>query len=492
MRLLDRYILRQLWPPFWYAFAAMTSLMLLNQVARRFGDLVGKGLPWSVIGEVFWLCLPFIVAMTLPMAVLLAVLYSISHLAADNEITAMRANGVSVGQVVAPLLLASTLLAVVNFAFTDQVLPKSNARLRNLLINIQRKKPTLEMREQVINEIPQAGFFLRASRIDPPSGRLRNVTIFDLAPNKGRRIIYADSGRMAMAPGGADLSLRLYSGSIQEFKVDQAEVQQLTYFTIDDIRVRDVANHLELSMADDVRGDREMTTCEMLGVVHEAERDIATSDQRREDLVRRDLRFILGLAPPPPAGTLPAPRLSGYCLLFHHLERVFFPNAAQAQATPPVRVPPAQSPGLGPGSTLHLSTWGEVASARDNERGAGLRSHQYSVEVHKKWAISAACIVFVIVGVPMALRFPRGGVGLVLGGGLSVFALNYVGLIAGESLGDEGFISPWLAMWGPNLILLVLGSIGLYRVSRESGSTRGGDFAEIIDALTSRFTRRRA
>lgn len=92
----------------------------------------------------------------------------------------------------------------------------------------------------------------------------------------------------------------------------------------------------------------------------------------------------------------------------------------------------------------------------------------------------------------MALRFPRGGVGLVLGGGLSVFALNYVGLIAGESLGDEGFISPWVAMWGPNLILLVLGLIGLYRVSRESGSTRGGDFAEIVDALTSRLTRRRA
>jgi len=489
VRLLDRYLVRQLWPPFLYAFAAMTSLMLLNQVARRFGDLVGKGLPWSVIGEVFGLCLPFIVAMTLPMAVLLAVLYSISHLAADNEITAMRATGVSVGQVMAPLLLAGTLLAVANFGFTDQVLPKSNARLRNLLINIQRKKPTLEMREQVINEIPQAGFFLRASRIDPPSGRLRNVTIFDMAPQKGRRIIYADSGRMAMAPGGADLSLRLFSGSILEFKVDREEVQQLTYFTVDDIRVRDVANRLELDMADDVRGDREMTTCEMLGVVHEAERDIAVADLRRQDLVRRDLRFILGLSPPPPAPAAPLPLVTGYCRLFHRMQTLFFPGEAQAQAVPPVPLPPTPPPMFGPRPT-HLSTWADVASARDNARGAGLRSHQYSVEVHKKWAISAACIVFVIVGVPMALRFPRGGVGLVLGGGLSVFALNYVGLIAGESLGDEGLISPALAMWGPNLVLLVLGLIGLYRVSRESGSTRGGDFTELLDALTSRFRRR--
>jgi lipopolysaccharide export system permease protein len=136
----------------------MTSIMLLNQVARRFGQLVGKGLPWTVIGEVFLLCLPFIIAMTLPMAVLIAMLYTYSHLAADSEITAMRASGVSVLQMLRPALLAGGILAVVNFWFTDQILPDSNAKLRNLLINIQRKKPTLEMREQVINEIPPSGF----------------------------------------------------------------------------------------------------------------------------------------------------------------------------------------------------------------------------------------------------------------------------------------------------------------------------------------------
>ena len=67
-----------------------------EEVAKKFGDLVGKGLPPEVITEVLLLYLPFIVALTLPMAVLVAVLYAFSHLAADNEITAMRASGVSV------------------------------------------------------------------------------------------------------------------------------------------------------------------------------------------------------------------------------------------------------------------------------------------------------------------------------------------------------------------------------------------------------------
>ncbi|MGH7658163.1 MAG: LptF/LptG family permease, partial [Gemmatimonadales bacterium] len=273
MRLLDRYILRQLIAPFLFSLAALTSIMLLNQVARRFGALVGKGLPWSVIGEVFALSIPFIIAMTLPMAVLTAVLYTFTHLAADNEITAIRAGGISIPQLVAPVLLTGALVALLNFGFTDQILPRSNTRLRSLLVDIGRKKPTFELREQVINDLGQEGISLRATRIDPVSGRMRGVTIFDLGNQSGRRIIYADSGRMAMTPDGTDLSLRLYDGTIHEFKVAEPEVFQLTDFRVNDIRIRNVTNLLERNTIDAVRGDREMGTCEMLGVIRMQERD---------------------------------------------------------------------------------------------------------------------------------------------------------------------------------------------------------------------------
>src|SRR3712207_3975807 len=137
-------------PPRSTLFPYTTLFRSLSQVAKKFGALVGKGLPWTVIAEVFALSLPFIIAMTLPMAVLLAVLYTFSHLAADNEITAMRASGISVYQVLRPVLAWGVFMAAFNFAFVDQVLPRSNARLRALLIDIGRKKPTFELREQVI------------------------------------------------------------------------------------------------------------------------------------------------------------------------------------------------------------------------------------------------------------------------------------------------------------------------------------------------------
>jgi lipopolysaccharide export system permease protein len=132
---------------------------------------------------------------------------------------------------------------------------------------------------------------------------------------------------------------------------------------------------------------------------------------------------------------------------------------------------------------VRLSSWSEVATAADRVREADRRADRYAVEVHKKWAISLACISFVIVGIVLALRFPRGGIGLVIGAGLLVFSVHYIGLTAGESLADRGHISPWIAMWSPNIILTILGVIGLLRVSRESGSTRGGDFQEVVDGL---------
>src|SRR5260221_7837525 len=98
VRILSRYILKLHLPPLAFALAALTCAMLVNQVAKQFGNLVGKGLPWSVILEVFVLTIPFIVAMTLPMAVLVAVLYTFSHLAADNEVTAMRSEERRVGK----------------------------------------------------------------------------------------------------------------------------------------------------------------------------------------------------------------------------------------------------------------------------------------------------------------------------------------------------------------------------------------------------------
>jgi len=484
VRLLSRYLLRQLAAPFVFALAALTSLMILSQIAKKFGSLVGKGLPWSVIAEVFGLSVPFIVAMTLPMAVLIAVLYTFSHLAADNEITAMRASGISVYQVLAPVFVWGVAMAFFNLVFVDQVLPRSNARLRSLLIDIGRKKPTFELREQVINAIPPSQYFLRAGRIDAATGRLKDVTIYDVGGEASRRVIYADSGLMAYAEGQTDLSLRLFDGSVHSYRPAEPMTFQLTYYRVNDIRVKNVFDELQRNTASSVRGDREMSTCEMLAVIHDAREEVAQAEARRRELLLGDLRTLVALPPLPPEDQEPRTRgLPRYCNWIESGKRLLFPTTAEAQAPAQAGSPAAQLEDEPEPVRPQISTWSQVSGAVERAQEAERQAARFSVEVHKKWAISSACISFVIIGIVMALRFPRGGIGLVIGGGLLIFSIHYVGLTAGESLADRGFLSPWLAMWAPNIVLSVLGVVGLVRVSRESGSTRGGDLQEVVDAI---------
>jgi lipopolysaccharide export system permease protein len=110
----------------------------------------------------------------------------------------------------------------------------------------------------------------------------------------------------------------------------------------------------------------------------------------------------------------------------------------------------------------------------------------YEVEIQKKYAIAAACLIFALVGAPVALRFQRGGVGLVIGVSLAVFTVYYVGLIGGEELGDRLVLSPFLAMWAPNLIFAVVGLIGLWRIRKPGDSPHGSDWADLVAWLPQR------
>jgi len=481
VRILSRYILRQHLPPLGYALAALTCAMLVNQIAKQFGNFVGKGLPWTVIFEVFALSIPFIVAMTLPMAVLVAVLYTFSHLAADNEITAMRAGGVSVGMLLRPVVGGALAVALLSLFWNDQVLPRSNHELRTLLVDIQRKKPTFQLKEQVINEVVPGQFFLRAARIDPAANTLNDVTIYDLEDPERRRIISADSGRMAYTPGGTDLYLILRDGEVHEVKRTEPHQFNRTFYVTNRIKVLGIANKFEQTENDDYRGDREMTICAMQEVVGRARQDLERVQREALYAVRAELRRLAKVNPLPPlvADSTPA-RLSAYCRLAGAVKRLLLPDSAQA-AQAPVR---GQAGRTTPRTPITAQPISQATSAYQQRlRAARQRAAIYQVEIQKKLAISAACVIFALLGLPLAIRFPRGGVGLVIGTSLAVFSVYYVGLIGGEELGDRLIVPPFLAMWTPNLIFLGVALPLMWAVRRAGSTSHGGDWDEVKEWL---------
>ncbi len=482
MTILTKYLLKQHLVPFVFALSACTSIMILNQIAKRLPDLVGKGLPWSVIVEVFALSVPFVVAMTMPMAVLVAVLYVVSRLAAENELTALHAGGVSIGRLIRPLLIAGVFVTLVAFLFSDQVLPRSNHRLKTLLTDIARTKPTFSLEEQVVNEVQRDRFFLRANRINQATYELRDVTIYDLTNQTRKRTIYADSGTMGFGADQRDLYLTLFDGTMHESNRQDPRQFQVMDFRRQIIRVKGVGGNFSRSESDRFKGDREMSVCEMDSVIVVARREGRYAERRAAGIELNGLRHLVGLASVPIDSSDLDSTPTVYCRALRDIAEWLAPKTAEAQeqgsdSTAEASVDDEHTGE--PGRVVYVSGISPPnvrsgQSLRDRARSARIRAANYLVEVHKKYAMAAASFVFVIVGVPVAIRFPRAGVGLVISVSLGVFTVYYVGLIAGESLGNQLVVpAPW-AMWTPNIVFGLLGLAGLRHIRRRATAARGG------------------
>ncbi|HET7565484.1 MAG TPA: LptF/LptG family permease, partial [Gemmatimonadaceae bacterium] len=350
MKILTRYVLKEHVGPLFFSLAALTALLLLQQVAKRFGDLVGKGLSWGVIGEFFLLSVPFIIAMTLPMAVLVAVLYAFSRLASENEITALRASGVSILRIVRPVLWAGLLVAIVMLGFNDQVLSRSNHRLRTLQTDIARKKPTFTLREQVMNEVSPGKLFLKTGHIDPATNKLREVTIYDFTDPLRRRTVYADSGVMGITPDMKDLQMTLYNGYSTTVPRESPGQLERVFFTKDFVRVRGVGNELQRTKEDNYKGSREMSVCEMEAQYQRKLAEYADAKKELADALAQTTHLeVTGQVPAPkleqprteaPAPTrTPAPRQQltiggAYCSLVTKVASLFTARTASAAELP--------------------------------------------------------------------------------------------------------------------------------------------------------------
>jgi len=472
MGVLTRYLIRVHMGPFLFALSGITALIFLNSLSQRVGDLVGKGLPWTVIVEFLILSLPHVVALALPMAVLVAVLYAFNDLVASNEITALAAGGVPPRRLMLPVVGLGVLAATVMYYFNDRVLPESNHALKNLIVDLGRKSPTLELREQIVNELRPAGgsdlYFLTADRIDHETSTMENVAIYDANDPMRHRTTYAARGEMAFNDARTDLYLTLYDGVVHEAQDDREGGFQRLFFESQIVPLRGVGNELERRVGGTDRSDREMSIAMLSENARSREVELDSLRAAGEEHAVEAVRFALD-----------------------DMKGEWTRDGKTVDAAEQIALWQSRSiPSMGgkDAMTQELSSESRSRAAR----GVALEQtvNRFDVEIHKKLAIAFACIVFTLIGPPLALKFPRGGVGLVIAASTIIFSVYWVGLIAGESLADRRVASPAVTMWVSNLVFLTAGIILSARMSRATVNTRGESAVDMLRATASRIFRR--
>lgn len=429
MRILPSYILRSHLVPFLLGFGVVTFIFEMDVLFDYMDKLINFGVPVGVIAQIFGLSLGFIVALSVPCAVLVAVLMAFGRLSQDNEITALRASGVNVFRVILPVLAASGLLAAGMMLFNNYVYPEANHALMNLMVDVARKKPTAKLQEGAfVTDFP--GYTMLVRTLNGQTNEMQGVTIYQLNPGAPPTTILAERGRLNYTPDGATAVLELQDGEIHEVPADEEGARRYhrLVFKRHTLYIQGAGGMLERT-ARSTRTDREMSAMALL-----AERRTMLAQYEQSLSIRRQRFTELG------ASTAALEALAP--------ERAPWPTQLAALAAAATRKPDplARLVETHPSLRLDADLWRSERQALLT-RVAGL-----SIEIHKKFALPVACIVFVLIGAPIGMRVRRGGPAVAF---LSIafFLLYYLCLINGEQLAQRLLMPPWLAMWIANIVL---------------------------------------
>jgi lipopolysaccharide export system permease protein len=272
MKIVDRYLLREHLAPFLFALAVTTFILLMDKLFELIDLLIGKRVAGMVVLKIFALSLPSILSLTVPMAVLVAVLMTFGRISGDNELTALKSAGLPLARLLVAPALAGIILTAGLYFFTDRILPEANHNLKSTFMAISSTKPALRLKDNTfVSDFP--GYNILVQKVDAWDSRLHKVTIYENVPNCYPRIIIADEGQLTMMAKQNVLRLELWRGQIHEADAKDPRVYHMMDFETHVINLPLDPATVQTVQAQ--RGDREMTSQMMRGQIFRIAQAIA-------------------------------------------------------------------------------------------------------------------------------------------------------------------------------------------------------------------------
>lgn len=211
-KILNRYILKEIGFPFIMTVFIFTFVLLIGKILQIMEMVVNKGISFFDIALLILFILPSFLTFTMPISFLIAILIGLGRLSGDNEITVLRASGVSLYQLIYPILIAAGIVCFLTAA-TGLFAPVSNQASKNLLFAIVQQKAGVGIKERIFNDDFQ-GLVLYTDRIAVKGDRMEGILISDTRLAGEPTTIIAKQGYLVSNPRSMKVTLRLMDGSI--------------------------------------------------------------------------------------------------------------------------------------------------------------------------------------------------------------------------------------------------------------------------------------
>jgi LPS export ABC transporter permease LptG/LPS export ABC transporter permease LptF len=357
IRILDRYVALELSAPFFIGVGVLTFFLVIDRVYQLTDLVVTKQVPFQLVLSLPLFLLPPLLSLTLPVALLLAVLIACGRLTEDLEVAALKASGVGSLRLFRPFLVAGLLVSALVGCLTLIVNPWASSAFQKQLFKILQSRAATAIQEREFSGA-FAGIVLYVEEVSPSQVALRGILASDERNPGLSRIIVAREGRVLSDEEQRRLTFRFIEGAIAENDVRDLRRFRYTSFSLYDMNISVAAS--PRTSGQEGKPEREMGLGQLVAAARAAGRD-------------------------------------------------------QAKAAP------------------------------------------YWVELHKRFALPAAALVFLLVGFPLGVRSRRGGRAAALAWSFAVVVSYYILSTSLEGPALNGRLPPGLAIWLPDLLFGLLG-----------------------------------
>jgi len=482
MKKLHLFILKSYLGPLAMTFFISLFILVMQFLWRYVDDLVGKGLEITVIAELMFFASVQVIPMALPLAILLASLMTFGNMGENYELTAIKAAGVSLPKAMKSLITVTLITAVAAFWFTNNVLPIANLKLYSLLWSVKTAKPELDIKEQIFYDGFE-DYRIKISHKDAETNLLHDLMIYDHRDrlNRNSNVTMADSGRIQLSEDKKHMVLTLMDGVTYEENVDRKKKRlrdrDKQQFRID--RFKKQTALVPMQGYDFTRTDEKLFThSDKMKNLQQLVHDEDSIQQARSkiigDLSRRteNFFFLKGKYAYRSKTNRPMPQeLKEADKKVKKEDPMAIIDSVQAINTDSLFLSLAND-------KKRMSIQSALRQARDNKnliddqlRFIGNEDEKiirHNIELHRKFTLSFACLIFFFIGAPLGAIIRKGGLGMPVVISILFFIFYYIIDTMGLKFAKEGVWPVYQGIWLSSAILFPLGVFLTYKAASDS------------------------
>ncbi len=484
------FMLQRFLPLLAMTFVICLFIVLMVFVFQYIDEMVGKGISVKVIGELLFYAALSMVPKALPLAVLLASLMTFGNLGEKFELTALKAAGISLYKIMKPLIILMVIIALGAFYFQNNVLPIAQTKMWTLLFSMRQKSPEVEIPERAFyGQIP--GINLYVEKKNPETGMLYDMIIYDVSKGlDNSRVILADSGKLNFTEDKTRLFMHLYRGEMFE-------------------NIRD--NALGSSSNKFLPFRRESFTDKQIYMMFDANFNLIDEGAMRRQYIGKNIEELRVSIDSIGAIVDSIGERYGNDLKTHRYVDVdeYRRTTTDSGTVVQVRIPPVtmekmldidsifSAPTPAMKKTYITQALTKVKQAKDETqfRSAVITDQaklmrRHGIELHQKFTLSIACLVFFFIGAPLGAIIKKGGIGTPLVVSVFLFIVYYIIDNTGFKMAREGRMEVWMGTWLSSIALLPLGVFLTYKAVGDSAVFNIDAYKDFIMRLFGKHPKR--